>query len=52
MNGKKIITITKIEEKERYIAPVEYTHFIGKNKLKGLLKIIEGANNYHKKQAF
>ena len=52
MNGKKIIKITKIEEKERYITPMEQGDFIGKNKFKGLLKILEGANNYHKKQAF
>ena len=52
MNGKKIIKITKIEEKERYITPMEQSDFIGKNKFKGLLKIIEGTNNYKKKQDF
>ena len=52
MNGKKIIKITKIEEKERYITPLEQSDFIGKNKFKGLLQILEGANNYKKKQAF
>ena len=52
MNGKKVIKITKIEEKERYITPMEQNDFIGKNKFKGLLKILEGANNYQKKEAF
>ena len=52
MNGKKVIKITKIEEKERYITPMEQNDFIGKNKFKGLLKILEGANNYQKKDAF
>ena len=52
MNGKKIIKITKIEEKERYITPMEQSDFIGKNKFKGLLKILEGANNFKKKQDF
>ena len=51
MNGKKVIKITKIEEKERYITPMEQNDFIGKNKFKGLLKILEGANNYQKKEA-
>ena len=52
LNGKKVIKITKIEEKERYITPLEQSDFIGKNKFKGLLQILEGANNYKKKQAF
>ena len=52
MNGKKVIKITKIEEKERYITPMEQKDFIGKNKFKGLLKILEGANNYQKIDAF
>ena len=52
LNGKKVIKITKIEEKERYITPFEQSDFIGKNKFKGLLKILEGANNYQKKEAF
>ena len=52
LNGKKVIKITKIEEKERYITPMDQSDFIGKNKFKGLLKIIEGANNYQKKEAF
>ena len=52
MNGKKVIKITKIEEKERYITPMEQTDFIGKNKFKGILKILEGANKYQKKRSF
>ena len=51
-NGKKVIKITKITESERIVSPVKKDKIIEKNKFKGLLKIIEGVNNYHKKQAF
>ena len=52
LNGKKVIKITKITEKERYISPGRKDGIIEKDKFKGLLKIIEGVNSYHKKQAF
>ena len=52
INGKKIIKITKISEKERYISPGIKDNVIEKDKFKGLLHILEGANRYHKKQAF
>ena len=31
---------------------MDQSDFIGKNKFKGLLKILEGTNNYKKKQDF
>ena len=52
LDGKKVIKITKITEKERYISPGRKDGIIEKDKFKGLLKIIEGVNSYHKKQAF
>ena len=52
MNGKKIIKITKITESERYISQGRKDKIIEKDKFKGLLKILEGANKYHKKKAF
>ena len=48
---KKVIKITKITEKERYLIPGK-EGVIEKDKFKGLLKIIEGANNYYKKKAY
>ena len=52
VNGKKIIKITKITESERIISPIKKDKIIEKDKFKGLLKILEGVNNYHKKQAY
>ena len=52
VNGKKIIKITKITESERIISPIKKDKIIEKDKFKGLLKLIEGVNKYHKKQAF
>ena len=49
---KKVIKITRISEKERYLIPGGKEGIIEKDKFKGLLKIIEGANNFHKKQAY
>ena len=51
LNGKKVIKITKISEKDGYINPQGKNITIQKNKFNGLLNIIEGVNNYHKKQA-
>ena len=52
VNGKKIIKITKISEKERYFSPGKNDNVIEKDKFKGLLHILDGVNKYHKKQAF
>ena len=52
LNGKKVIKITTITESERIISRGDKNKIIEKNKFKGLLKILEGGNAYHKKQAF
>ena len=51
LNSKKVIKITRISEKEEYTNPQGKNITIEKNKFNGLLNIIEGVNNYHKKQA-
>jgi len=51
LGHKKVIKITKITEKERYLIPGK-EGVIEKDKFKGLMKIIEGANNYYKKFAY
>ena len=51
LSHKKVIKITKITEKERYLIPGK-EGVIEKDKFRGLLKIIEGANNYYKKKAY
>ena len=51
VNGKKVIKITKISEKEKYYREGKKDSIIEKDKFKGLLFIIDGVNNYHKKQA-
>ena len=52
INGQKIIKITKISEKEKYYREGGKDNIIEKDKFKGLLFILDGVKNYHKKQAF
>ena len=52
IKGQKIIKITKISEKESIISPRRNDNIIEKDKFKGLMHILDGVNNYHKKQAF
>ena len=50
--GKKIVKIRKVTETEKYISPERKEDVIEKDKFKGLLRIIDGVNNFHKKQAY
>ena len=52
INGRKIVKMKKIIEKERSYVPGRNNNFIEKDKFKGLLFILDGANKYHKKQAY
>ena len=52
IKGSKIIKITKISEKESIISSRKNDDIIEKDKFKGLMHILDGFNNYHKKLAF
>ena len=49
---KKIINIKKVSERKKYISPDRKDDVIEKDKFRGLLLILDGVNNYHKKQAY
>ena len=49
MIAYKILKIRKVTETEKYISPERKEDVIEKDKFKGLLRIIDGVNNFHKK---